>query len=174
MRGRYISEHCRNAYVKLSFLRLINYELEEMENQYFKKIIRKKIQELINGGMVLLAMIGRCREQYFGYNQFEFSLGNGEKLPYCHFGRGDMVFLSRESPFTGKPYEMMVLNKTRNTITLISRDDIPDLLEGCWRIDPSISVITHKRYVGIVYVSVIDMMSNEVYTFIVWKALLWH
>jgi hypothetical protein len=121
-----------------------------MENTYFENLTRKETEELINAGVVLFGMRGDYAPQYFEYNQFVFSLGDDMDLPYCSFGRGDIVFLSRSNPLMGKPYEMMVLSKTPKTITLIFNGDIHDIREGVWRIDPAISVKIHERYVNVV------------------------
>jgi hypothetical protein len=171
--GVYVSEQCCNTCTKFSFLRLINYELEEMENTHFENLTQKTLEELIESGMVLLAMKGHRGKEYFEYSQFIFSLENDVDLPYCNFGRGDIVFLSRENPLTGTVYNLVVLSKTQKEITLVGKGDIPELHEGYWRIDPGISIMTHARYVSIVYASV-DMISNKVYMFIVWKVLLFH
>ena len=127
------------------FTALIRRELDDETAMVEERWKSWSKQRLLAAGLALFDLNGRGQGRFFGEPILVFENRQGSRLPIHRFGHGDIVLISRASPWGEKVVEGIVLDRGPTRIRIVVSEKPKDLKKGTWRLDRGANRVAHDR-----------------------------
>ncbi|GIM05113.1 hypothetical protein Vretimale_9531, partial [Volvox reticuliferus] len=133
-----------DAYVA-RFAPLVQMELEEERRQVDERLRVWPMGRLRSEGLVLTDLRAVRRGSYLGKAIVRLTAADGGELPFHRFTSGTLVTLCRLNPLSERTTEGLVLDRGRWEVRLVMDSLPPGLMEGLWRLDKGVNIVTYQR-----------------------------